>query len=170
MVNRSRGAHDDDVPTHQGAWSTPGFVLWHASLRWQQEVARVLAPLDLTYAQFTLLAGIWWLRREVGGTPPSQRELADHTGISPMMTSQVLRRLEAGGLVERVLDRGDTRVRRLALTPAGTALARRAVATLDKADQAFFAGADVPRDDVLRTLRAIARRAADGSRVDTGPS
>jgi DNA-binding MarR family transcriptional regulator len=138
-------------------------------LRWQQEAARALARHDLTYAQFTLLAGIWWLRREVGGIPPSQRELADHTGISPMMTSQVLRRLEAQGLIERVLDSGDTRVRRLTLTDAGLALARKAVATLDKADRAFFDDLAAPPDELVALLRQIARRGPSGERVEPAP-
>jgi DNA-binding MarR family transcriptional regulator len=144
-------------------------VLWHASLRWQQEAARVLAKHDLTYAQFTLLAGIWWLRREVGSVPPSQRELADHTGVSPMMTSQVLRRLEAQGLIERVLDAGDTRVRRLTLTDAGAALARKAIATLDNADRAFFGELTAAPDELVEVLRQVARRGPTGERVEATP-
>ena len=169
---RSRAASaavdDDEVPTHSGAWSTPGFLLWHASLRWQQEAARVLAPFDLTYAQFTLLAGVWWLRREVGGLAPSQRELSDHTGISPMMTSQVIRRLEDNGLVSRILDDGDTRVRRLALTPAGRALARRAVAALDAADRAFFDHLAPGRNEMVQIFRAVARRDQHGATTEDG--
>jgi DNA-binding MarR family transcriptional regulator len=163
---RTKDSAVDDVPTHSGAWSTPGFLLWHAALRWQQEAARVLAPLDLTYAQFTLLAGIWWLRREVGGTSPSQRDLADHTGISPMMTSQVLRRLETAGFVERLPDRDDTRVRRLTLTSSGAALARKAVATVDEADRSFFAEIQSSREEMVAMFRGIARRSADGTRTD----
>src|SRR6266566_2274389 len=57
---------------------SPGFLLWHATLRWQRQITAVLKPLGLTHVQFVLLAGSWWLGR--GGQPPSQRELADHSG------------------------------------------------------------------------------------------
>ncbi|WP_244312125.1 hypothetical protein [Streptomyces griseofuscus] len=31
---------------------SPGFLLWHATLRWQRDIATALAPLDLTHVQF----------------------------------------------------------------------------------------------------------------------
>jgi hypothetical protein len=38
---------------------SPGFLLWHARLRWQRDIAQALAPLDLTHVQFVLLACTW---------------------------------------------------------------------------------------------------------------
>ena len=49
---------------------SPGFLLWHATLRWQRGVAAVLAPLDLTHVQFVLLACTWWLNTH--GEHPNQ--------------------------------------------------------------------------------------------------
>jgi hypothetical protein len=43
---------------------SPGFLLWHATLRWQRGIAQALAPLDLTHVQFVLLACTWWLNEE----------------------------------------------------------------------------------------------------------
>ncbi len=40
---------------------SPGFLLWHITLRWQREIAAALAPLGLTHVQFVLLAATWWL-------------------------------------------------------------------------------------------------------------
>jgi hypothetical protein len=40
---------------------SPGFLLWHVTLRWQREIAAALAPLGLTHVQFVLLAAAWWL-------------------------------------------------------------------------------------------------------------
>jgi DNA-binding MarR family transcriptional regulator len=54
------------------------------------------------------------------------------------MTSQVLRRLEAKGLLERQVDPGDTRARRLRLTAKGQRLARRAIVAVEQADAQFF--------------------------------
>ncbi len=76
----------------RSAWDSPGFLLWHATLRWQRAVAAALRPLGLTHVQFVLLAGGWWLSQ--GDRWPSQRELADHAGTDRMMTSQVVRTLE----------------------------------------------------------------------------
>jgi len=44
-------------PPERSAWERPGFLLWHATLRWQRVVSAVLGGVDLTHAQFVLLAG-----------------------------------------------------------------------------------------------------------------
>jgi DNA-binding MarR family transcriptional regulator len=54
------------------------------------------------------------------------------------MTSQVVRRLEAKGLLERQVDPDDTRARRLHLTAEGQRLARRAIVAVEQADAQFF--------------------------------
>ncbi len=79
---------------------SPGFLLWHATLRWQRLIAAALRPLELTHVQFVLLAVLWWFT-EVRGERPTQRALADQAGTDRMMTSQVLRALEGRGLLER---------------------------------------------------------------------
>ena len=76
-----------------GPDESPGFLLWHATLRWQRAVAAALAPLDLTHVQFVLLACAWWLNDQ--GHTPNQLTLAAQAGTDVKMTSQVLRRLEA---------------------------------------------------------------------------
>src|ERR1700730_16686377 len=91
----------------RSAWDSPGFLLWHASLRWQREMAAALRPLGLTHVQFVLLASTWQLASR--GGRPSQRQVADHAGTNVMMTSQVVRSLEARGLLEREPDPRDTR-------------------------------------------------------------
>jgi DNA-binding MarR family transcriptional regulator len=54
------------------------------------------------------------------------------------MTSQVVRRLEAKGLLQRQVDPGDSRARRLRLTAEGQRLARRAITAVERADAQFF--------------------------------
>lgn len=121
---------------HRDAWDSPGFLLWHATLRWQRAMAQALAPFDLTHAQFVLLASTWWLAGH--GGPPRQRDLAAHAGTDPMMTSQVVRTLERKGLLARTVDPEDRRAWRLAPTPSGEALALRTVRAVEDADHAYF--------------------------------
>ena len=140
------------MPLHPN--DSPGFLLWHATLRWQRGVARALAPLDLTHVQFVLLACTWWLNEQ--GERPSQIALAGQAGTDIKMTSQVLRSLERKGLVEREVDTADTRARRLRVTRRGARLAPRAIAVVEQVDSEFFA--DVPGPQALRFLRRLVQR------------
>ena len=116
---------------------SPGFLLWHVTLRWQRDMAAALTPLGLTHVQFVLLATIWWLNTH--GEQPNQLTAARQAGTDVKMTSQVLRTLEAKELLSRKVDPADTRARRLRVTDAGAALAARAIESVEAADAAFFA-------------------------------
>jgi DNA-binding MarR family transcriptional regulator len=120
-----------------------GFLLWHATLRWQRLLAETLRPLDLTHVQFVLLAVLWWLVHE-RGERPTQRALAEQAGTDPMMTSQVVRALEGKGLVARRRHPEDSRAIELDLTAAGSRLAVRAIEVVERADREFFAAAPAP--------------------------
>jgi DNA-binding MarR family transcriptional regulator len=119
-----------------GPAESPGFVLWHLTLLWQRRIATVLAPMDLTHAQFVLLACTWWLCET--GEQPNQRQVAQQAGTDAAMTSQVLRTLERKGLVERAVDPHDSRARRLRPTAAGLSLARDAVVAVEAVDAEVF--------------------------------
>jgi DNA-binding MarR family transcriptional regulator len=95
-----------------------------------------LAPHELTHVQFVLLASLWWLGEH--GEPPTQAQLAAQAGTDAMMTSQVLRKLEQQGLVERRPHPRDTRARLLALTPAGRTRLTGALNDVEAADTEFF--------------------------------
>jgi DNA-binding MarR family transcriptional regulator len=139
---------------NESAPVSPGFLLWHATLRWQRLIAAALRPLGLTHVQFVLLAVLWWFT-EVRGERPTQRALADQAGTDPMMTSQVVRALEQRGLLERPPHPSDSRARELRLTGEGADLALRAIAVVEEVDRDFFAA--VPRTAQLEeTLRALA--------------
>lgn len=131
---------------------SPGFLLWHATLRWQRDTAAALAPLDLTHVQFVLLACCWWLNKQ--GDRPNQLALARQAGTDVKMTSQVVRTLEQKGLLAREVDPADTRARRLHVTTKGESLAPRAIAAAEGVDAAFFAA--VPHADLVPLLRALA--------------
>lgn len=132
---------------------SPGFLLWHATLRWQRGIAQALAPLDLTHVQFVLLACTWWLNEE--GQRPSQIALAEFAGTDVKMTSQVVRSLERKDLVEREIDPADSRARRLRVTRRGARLAPRAIDVVQEIDAAFFR--EMPPVEGLGLLRQLAR-------------
>jgi DNA-binding MarR family transcriptional regulator len=140
-----------------GPQDSPGYLLWHATLRWQRMIASALAPLDLTHVQFVLLTCLWWLEEQ--SVEPNQLGLAQQAGTDVKMTSQVLRALEGKGFVERRTDRQDTRAKTVHLTAGGRRLARRAVAVVEATDAEFFA--PVMRggspDRVAQLLRRISR-------------
>jgi DNA-binding MarR family transcriptional regulator len=132
-----------------------GFLLWHASLRWQRRLAEVLSPLGITHVQFAVVATVWWLGKD--GHPPRQREIAEHAGLDPAMTSQVMAALLEKGWVVRGIDPEDARASRLYVTDAGRGIAERAVIELDRAERDFFRAAG-DREILLHLLRVLAAR------------
>jgi DNA-binding MarR family transcriptional regulator len=138
--------------TPQEPGASVGFLLWHTTLRWQRSISAVLRPLDLTHAQFVLLASTWWLSRS--GEQPNQIQAARQAGTDIKMTSQVLRTLEGKALLVRLPDPIDTRAKRLRVTPKGARLAKRAIAVVESADAEFFAS--VPHGEAVRFLTRLA--------------
>jgi DNA-binding MarR family transcriptional regulator len=105
--------------------ATPGFLVWRLSVKWRVAVDRAVAPLGLTHAQYALVASLYGMDRT--GQRPSQRELADHTGLEALYVSKLARALETAGLLERARDPRDPRAVRLALTEQGREVTRRAI-------------------------------------------
>lgn len=149
-----------------GPANSPGFLLWRATLRWQRDVTAALRPLELTHVQFVLLAAVWWLASgaDVEVSLPSQRQVAGHANTDVMMTSQVLRGLEARGLVTRRQDPVDARVRRLDVTPRGAALAQGAIAVVEAADERFFSSVHDP-GQLLAVLGQLSEGPRNPSKV-----
>ncbi|MFH0172664.1 MarR family winged helix-turn-helix transcriptional regulator [Streptomyces cacaoi] len=105
--------------------ATPGFLVWRLSTKWRVAVDRAVAPLGLTHAQYSLVASLYGMQR--AGERPSQRRLADHTGLEPLYVSKLARALESAGLIERTRDPRDPRAVQLALTEQGQDVTQRAV-------------------------------------------
>jgi len=105
--------------------ATPGFLVWRLSMKWRVAVDRAVAPLGLTHAQYSLVASLYGMQRS--GLRPSQRHLADHTGLEALYVSKLARALESAGLVERTRDPRDPRAVQLALTDEGRDVTRRAI-------------------------------------------
>jgi DNA-binding MarR family transcriptional regulator len=104
---------------------TPGYLVWRLAMKFQTAVDRAVSPLGLTHAQYSLLASL----RDITyrGARPSQRELADLTGLDPIFVSKLIRTLEGNGLVERTRHPSDGRAVQLSLTDHGIELIDRAV-------------------------------------------
>ncbi|SDO49229.1 DNA-binding transcriptional regulator, MarR family [Nakamurella panacisegetis] len=139
---------------HESAADSPGLLLWQVTNSWQSAIRAALRPFDLTHVQFVLLASLTYLAAEGAVT---QKRLADHAATDPMMTSQVIRTLEAKALVRRDSDPTDRRAKALTVTRAGADLANRAVVVVEACDRAFFGrlGDGVP--SLVRALAVLAR-------------
>jgi len=105
--------------------ATPGFLVWRLSMKWRVAVDRAVAPLGLTHAQYSLVASLYGMQRS--GLRPSQRHLADRTGLEALYVSKLARALESSGLVERTRDPRDPRAVQLALTDEGREVTRQAI-------------------------------------------
>ncbi|MFJ3581806.1 MarR family winged helix-turn-helix transcriptional regulator [Streptomyces sp. NPDC090127] len=125
---------------------TPGFLVWRLANKWRVAVDRALAPAGLTHAQYALVASLYGMQHT--GERPSQRRLADHTGLEPLYVSKLARALEASGLLARARDPRDPRAVQLALTEQGLTAARQAVVIVQDLLHQLLAplgGLDAPR-------------------------
>ena len=113
-----------------------GFVLWRVVHRYQREVDRTLAVLDLTHLQFLTLILAAWLSRS--GDAVTQSELARSGDIQPMQVSHMLKTLEAKGMVARSRSTSDVRAKRVEVTAAGLSVLRRALPVVIDVQRRLF--------------------------------
>jgi MarR family transcriptional regulator, organic hydroperoxide resistance regulator len=104
---------------------TPGYLVWRLSTKWRTAVDAAVAPLGLTHAQYSVLATLRGVSRS--GLTPSQRQLADHTGLDPIYISKLARALQHDGMIERLPDPDDSRAFRLTITERGVEVIDRAI-------------------------------------------
>jgi DNA-binding MarR family transcriptional regulator len=136
---------------------TTGYLVWRLSTKFRAAADRALAPLGLTHAQYALLAALHGLSRD--GTRPSQRELADFSGLEAMYVSKLARSLERDDLLVRVRNPADPRAVSLALTDRGEDVVARAIdVVLGLQDEltAPIGGRRGPRNlELMATLRTL---------------
>ncbi|MEU7117299.1 MarR family winged helix-turn-helix transcriptional regulator [Streptomyces zaomyceticus] len=128
--------------------ATAGFLVWRLSMKWRVAVDRAVAPLGLTHAQYVVVASLFGMSRS--GLRPSQRRLADHTGLEPLYVSKLSRALETAGLVARTRDPDDPRAMQLSLTEQGLDVTRSAITVVqDLLDQLLepLGGRNSPRTE-----------------------
>ena len=150
----------DHAPStaYEGPEESPGYLLWRATLLWQRTVRDALAPHDLTHVQFVSLASVWWLAEH--GLRPTQKDIAAHAATDQMMASQVLRRLEAKGLVSRASDPVDARAMIVTLTGEGRARLTAALPDVEAADEAFFSALGEDRSSFIAGLAQLSQTVA----------
>ena len=144
--------------------STTGSLVWRLSTRWRAAVDRSVAPFGLTHAQYVLLATLYSL--SLRGTRPSQRQLADATGLEPVYVSRLARALEDGGLIHRAGAAADPRAVEITLTRHGQSVVIPAIAAVRQLHDELLEPIGGPRGAAHRRfrslLRALLREASQG--------
>ena len=144
----------NEISVHSSAEESPGFLLWRVSTLWRKTIETVLKPLGLTHPQFVILATTGWLTRM--GKRASQAEIGRQAALDPNTTSQILRGLQAKGLIERSHNI-DERSKYPILTATGVESLAKAMVAVESADTAFFASVDLKGSEMLQTLQILAR-------------
>jgi DNA-binding MarR family transcriptional regulator len=94
--------------------------------------------------------------KSLGGEPCSQRELARNLHFDASNVTDIVDRLEARGIVSRVVDPNDRRVRRVVLTDEGQAIRRKVIErVIDESPVTKLSSAD------QRALRDLLAKIAD---------
>jgi DNA-binding MarR family transcriptional regulator len=92
-------------------------------------------------------------------TPVPMRAMADTLHCDASYVTQLTDRLEGAGLVERVADQTDRRVRQLRLTQQGAVARAQLIEASHVESPALAALTDAQRDQLLGLLRALSERA-----------
>ena len=158
---------DERFPSRfEGPGDSPGFLLWQVTNGWQRAIRRALQGTKLTHVQFVLLTSIDWFNGKAGRSP-TQRDIARFAHTDVMMTSQVVRALEAKGWVTVKASETDSRAHMLDVTTEGRALVTDALKLVEDADAMFFGPLGDDLEAFLRMLRALSDRTAE--KEETGP-
>ncbi len=136
------------------------FELYAASRAVTQLYRPLLEELGLTYPQYLVMLVLWDRERATIGELASLLEL-DHGTLSPLV-----KRLEAGGVLERYRRADDERVVEVVLTPAGRELRERSAAVPQAIVDSY--GLDAAEFEALRAqLRRLTQSVAAASRRST---
>lgn len=129
-----------------------GYNLAQASIPTSKAFRKRIAPLGLTQVEFTVLA---LLHSNRGAT---QRQLGRALGAAPSNLTNLLGRLEGKRLIRRRRGTLDARTQSIALTGAGAALARKAIAaSADMEHNVLRTLSDGERSILFELLQKVAR-------------
>jgi DNA-binding MarR family transcriptional regulator len=112
----------------------------------------LLEPMGLTHPQYLVMLALW------ERSPQSVKEISAALQLDSATLSPLLKRLDAAGLITRNRDDVDERLLRVALTPAGRVLRKRA----EKIPPAVVArlGVDIAELEELREVLTRVNAAA----------
>lgn len=149
----SRAIDFSELTPHRGPEESLGFLLWKVSSCWRRKMEEALEPVGLTHPQFVILAGTGWFTRDGGRA--SQAKIGRHAGLDPNTTSQILRGLEAKGLIDRSRS-PDERSKYPVLTERGVEVLTEAFPRVEAVNGQFFAPlGDGGRQSLLEALRGL---------------
>jgi DNA-binding MarR family transcriptional regulator len=141
--------------------STTGALVWRLTMRWRAAVDRAVGPFGLTHAQFSALAS---LRQLTGlGEEPSQRRLAEFTGLGPIYVSKLVRSLERAGMVIRSPDPSDGRAVLLTLTSEGVDVIDRAAVVVRALNDELTSPLGAPGSAELQAFRSALQTLLDAA-------
>ncbi|MBS1705274.1 MAG: winged helix DNA-binding protein [Armatimonadetes bacterium] len=135
---------------------SPAYQLWLATNAWQRAVRKALEPLELTHAQFVVLASVQWLSKDAA--MPTQADVCRFGALDENMTSQLVRVLSEKGFLTRCAQPGDKRAHGLRLTPSGMDLVELARAEVKPAAGKYFSKLN---EDQLTQLTTLLRELND---------
>ena len=136
MDDQSDGPPTDTPAEHEFASVKRTVLLDAVAGAWGQTLRTVLAPFDVTAAQYRLLAAA--IRAADGGAAVPQSAVGAAAAMDPATTSETLRTLERRGLLVRVPHPTDRRARAVALTSSGLDLTAKLLAIVSETEARFF--------------------------------
>ncbi|AJE47133.1 MarR family winged helix-turn-helix transcriptional regulator [Celeribacter indicus] len=145
----------------QGEPPRLGRLIGQASRRWRRAVDLRLQGVRVTEAG---LAPLVQLAR--AGEPVRQKDLAAALSLDSSSLVRVIARLEADGLVLSTPDPRDGRAKALSLSPAGAALAARALAISGSLEAEVLSGLDEERIRIAREVLQHVLDRLDADRPD----
>lgn len=133
-----------------------GNLLVRLSNLHQRRVNTELSKLNLTYVQFILLSGIYWLTMD--NQEVTQVRLINLTKSDKSMTSIVLKTLIEKKLIVRKEHSKDTRAKIVSITLVGKDIIKEAVLIVEKLDTEFFLINDFTVDELRGILLLIIKK------------
>lgn len=128
----------------------PSYLAGHVARIGHRKLAAALAEHDLRLPHFAVLTGL----SDFG--PLAQHDIADRLGLQRPHVAGHIDQLQRHGLVQRERDPEDRRRQRVALTPAGTRLARQLMKVAGASQDDLLVGlSEAERDTLTALLRRV---------------
>ena len=166
--------YSSELNKYQGPpWNIPGFEVWLTIARTYQLCERAIsqrvAALGISLAQHDVLANV------VHSPGLTQQEIADRLLVARSNVSMLLSSMEKTGLLKRVRDRNDARIRRVFATPRGREIAEVTLAAqaevvermISAIEQSELVAIGAAMEKVERALQSMLQDEAPGRAAAT---
>ncbi|MFP3886687.1 MarR family winged helix-turn-helix transcriptional regulator [Priestia filamentosa] len=127
--------------------------MWKVTGAWQRLITKKLSPFNLTHVQFILLSANEFLSSH--GENVTQKKLSDFTGTNIMMVSDVVRTLQAKGLIIRSKNPSDKREMILSTTKQGTQKVKDVLPIVEAVDEEFFGNINNEQETLIAMLSSL---------------